>query len=204
MIINSPEKAVGILINTTTNINYPNTFIDQEIREKISSGSPDDLYTYVGLRLGFQKKFTARGIMPDVISTVNSSLLSANKASFVNAYTSNPNLIPNRNYLNHLDSTSIFAQRSEADKMHPSTLLYRGLYTINDLINRRANALPLKRDCKWYEALWCNKEPNRALNAERQRHIDNSAFAMRDNQDKLNRLRIFDAVNLLPRRISEA
>jgi hypothetical protein len=196
IIVNNPEQAVGSLKNAAFDTDYPATFTETEIRTKISTGSPEPLYHYIGLKMGFQKPFTSRGIFREVQDAVNASLLPpVDKASFSNAYNA-PNLTTNRNYLNYLDSNSIFVQRAEIDKMHAATHLYRAHYIVNTLINRRAHGLPIKRDCKWYEFLWCNKDRNRKLNDERRRHINNSETAINDFANKLNSLKIFDIVSL--------
>jgi hypothetical protein len=197
IISNEPKTCFGILKNSVSNQSYPLKFVFTEIGEKVASGEPTELYSYIGLKLGYQKPMTPKGIFTGMHSTINNSLISEDdKKSFNAAFLQTPSMVWGRNYLNYLDSQLVFDQRTQIDRLHANTITYHAHIIVNNLIYRRANDLPEKDDCGWWQALWCNGDRNRQLNEQRQYHINNSAYQIQTNNKKLSSISEFDILKL--------
>ncbi len=192
-----PDLSLPMLANCFKDKNYPVDFCITEIKKKISSGVPYKLFKEIGLKLGRQKDIFNRDIFTDVEAKVMSSLIpDVNKQGFKTQFRDNNSLKLDRNYLNYQIKTQLDNQRASIDVFYGLTMGYNANVRVYSQMNARANSLPIKRDCRWYEALWCNGDRNRKMNATRQFHIDNSSRKINENRNNLNSIQYFNILNL--------
>ena len=197
IINNNPEKCFPTESNAFIENEYPKNYFETEIRKKVTSGFPSDLYFAIGLKLNYQKPLTQKKIFNEVETGIQSSFIpNADKDNFKKYFGDDNSLQLDRNFINYQPKELLNNQSNAIDRFYGNTMMYHGNLTVYEKMKSRAEGLPVKPDCHWYEFIWCNGDRNRRFNDERQRHINVAQNKLNENSKNLNALPLFDFLNV--------
>lgn len=197
IIINNPTESFHFSLNSLSRSDFPRLMQETAIRESINSGFPDKLNRQIGLKLNYQKQL----VKPDIFTSTSSAVAAApfdaaDKQSFISQYSTQPNIVLDRCYINYFPNTTIANQRAVIDKLLGSTVIDNGSLRFYSLIHTRASELPQKADCKWYQALWCNAKRNRAFNDAKGRMINFASSNIQKARQNLSTKSLFNYLNI--------
>lgn len=196
IVLSNPFVSIGVFNNSFASPMYPIDFSITEIKNTINSGTPDHIHLAIGTKLNYQKPVSAKIINLRSYLINNNAIPAEMKVSLKDFF----KMIPDNNFktpkvyfTNNSGAAKLNAMMNE---LYGLTIKYNTEIKLYTHLRGKAQALPMKKFCKWYQFLWCNNKGNKQKNIERQKIVKFAQNGLTNNETLLADLKLFDLTNI--------